>query len=68
MKALFIAAVVVAGALMVRLAPARASRPARPQPAVVQPAPAVADDPTPPAALGPGLAESAYAAAPLASR
>lgn len=66
MRALFIAAIVIAGALMVKLAPARAGRPVESRPAVVQAAPVIGDDTTP--AQGPGLAEPAYAAAPIASR
>ncbi len=68
MKALFIAAAVIAGAVMVSLAPARAGRAIVTQPVVVQPAPVAGDEATPAEALGPGLAESAYAAPPIVAR
>ncbi len=66
MKAFFVAAIVVAAALMVWLAPARANRSVDARPAIVQPAPSAADEAGPtPEALGPGMAESAYAVAPM---
>ena len=67
MKALLVVAIVASGALILKLGTARGQhvepRPARAQ---VQAPPAAVEDSPAAEELGPGLAESAYAFAPIA--